>query len=48
VAWDDDRELEIRGGALLGDRGYVWEARSHSRRARSFRVVLVARVGWPR
>src|SRR5207247_1489693 len=27
VAWDDDRELEIRAVRSLGGRGYVWEAR---------------------
>jgi len=46
VAWDDDRELEIRAVRSLGDRGYVWEARwHHPARAGAFRVVLVARVG---
>ena len=46
VAWDDDRELEIRAVRSLGDRGYVWEARwHHPGRAGPYRVVLVARAG---
>jgi len=48
VAWDDDRELEIRAVRSLGGRGYVWEARwHHPARAGPFRVVLVARAGLP-
>jgi len=46
VAWDGDRELEIRAVRSLGDRGYVWEARwRQPARAGPFRVVLVARAG---
>ncbi len=46
VAWDGDRELEIRAVRSLGDRGYVWEARwHHPTHAGPFRVVLVARAG---
>ncbi len=46
VAWDDDRELEIRAVRSLGGRGYVWEARwHHLAHAGLFRVVLVARPG---
>ena len=46
VAWDDDRELEIRAVRSLGSRGYVWEARWHyPPRAGPFRVLLVARPG---
>ena len=46
VAWDDDRELEIRAVRSLGGRGYVWEARwHHPARAGPFRAVLVARAG---
>ena len=46
VAWDGDRELEVRAVRSLGDRGYVWEARwHHPTHAGPFRVVLVARAG---
>jgi len=46
VAWDGDREVEIRAQRSLGGRGYVWEARwHHPVRAGPFRVVLVARPG---
>ncbi len=46
VAWDDDRELEIRAVRSLGGRGYVWEARlHHPARVGPFRAVLLARAG---
>jgi neutral ceramidase len=44
VAWDDDRDLEVRAVKPAGRRGFHWEAKWSGRRdATQYRVVLLRR-----
>jgi hypothetical protein len=45
VAWDDDRDLEVRALKPAGRRGFHWEAKWSGRRdaGAQYRVVLLRR-----